>query len=198
MICLIRAAVGSGTEPRYHLCISGSSLKIIHDPLCRQAARDHGGGHSRARVCARTCEIQIVVARMPVAWAEITQLSQVMTKTMRGTFHQVVTLVPGERSESGLELDMHFEIRDAQCRQPAEYVLARLVSNFTPILPAILTQVPNRDDRDQCILSRRGHGWVEPRWCMDIKTGIGGQAQVPNDSLEVFAVVICKEESVRA
>src|SRR3990172_7087672 len=44
----------------------------------------------------------------------------------------------------------------------------------------------------------RRHGRVEPRRGVDVKTGVGGQAQVPNDALKVLAVIACQEESMRA
>ena len=77
-------------------------------------------------------------------------------------------------------------------------MLTRQITKLTPILVSILTQVPDRDDRSQRIVSARRHGWVEPCGGMDIKTGIGGQAQIANDTFEVFAVIVCKEKRMWA
>src|SRR5574337_1057502 len=76
-------------------------------------------------------------------------------------------------------------------------MLARFISKLAPILPPIFAHVPDRDNRSQGVLSARGHGWVEPRRGVDIEAGIRGQAQVPDDALEVLAVIVCKEKSMR-
>ena len=57
--------------------------------------------------------------------------------------------------------------------------------------------VSNRDDRDQRILSAGRHGGVEPRRSVDIKTGIGRQAEVTNDALEILTIIIRKEKRMR-
>ena len=56
----------------------------------------------------------------------------------------------------------------------------------------------NRDDGGQGILSLRSHGWVEPRRGVDIKIGIGGQAQVAVDALEILAIIVRQEKCMRS
>src|ERR1700690_91026 len=75
---------------------------------------------------------------------------------------------------------------------------ARFIAQFTPILIPILAHVTDRDNRDQSIFSGRGHGWVESRWGVNVKTGIGRQAQVTDDALKIFAIVMCKEKRMRS
>src|SRR5512134_1063861 len=77
-------------------------------------------------------------------------------------------------------------------------MLTRLISKLTPILFAIFAHVPDRDDRRQGILSLRRHGWVEPCRGVNIKTGVGWQSQVADNALEVLAVIVRKEKSMRA
>src|SRR5688500_13294800 len=93
---------------------------------------------------------------------------------------------------------MGFDIRDAETRQSAENVPARFVSHSGPILLAILTHVPHRDNRNKCVLPARGHGRIQPGWGVDIKAGIFWQAQVTDDALEVFAVVVGEEKRMRS
>src|SRR5512133_2112288 len=93
---------------------SALSLKVIHDSLRRETPGNHCGRHSRAGMRARSGEIHIVVTRMFIARAEISELHDVMAKSVRGAFHQVIALAPGERREVDLKFDVRFEIVDSQ------------------------------------------------------------------------------------
>src|SRR5215216_3359624 len=110
---------------------------------------------------ARTGEIQIVVTRMLVGWAEVSQLSDVVTKPMCGTLHQVVALTPGKRREVDLEFDMRFEIGNSNRCQSAENMLTCFISDRGPILFAIFGHMPHRDDANHGVFSLRCHGWVK-------------------------------------
>ena len=135
----------------------------------------------------RTCadEIKIVITRMLIARAEVAQLRQVMTKSMRGAFHQVVAFAPGGRRIVHFEFQMVFQVGNAESFQTAEDLLARPVPDPCPILLlTVFVHVPNRDNRDQGVLSLWSHGWVEPRWGVQIKTGVGWQIKVTNDRVE--------------
>ena len=91
-----------------------SSLKVIHDSLCRETPRNHRGRHSRAGMCARAGEIDIAVTRVFIARAEISKLHDVVAKSVRGAFHQVIALAPGERREVCFKFDVRFKIIDSQ------------------------------------------------------------------------------------
>ena len=54
------------------------ALKVIEDVLRGQATWNHGSGYAGAGMSARTREIQILIAWMFIAWAEVSQLSQVV------------------------------------------------------------------------------------------------------------------------
>ena len=68
--------------------------KIVHDPLGRETTRDHRRGHARAGMRARAGEVQIAIARMLVLRAEVSQLAQIVTQSVRGAFHQIVAFLP--------------------------------------------------------------------------------------------------------
>src|SRR5512144_1120672 len=89
-------------------------LKIIHNPLCRQTPGYHRSGHARPWMCACANEIKILVTCMLVARAEVTQLRQVVAKSVCRAFHQVVALPPGEWAIVHFEFQMCFQVRDAE------------------------------------------------------------------------------------
>ena len=91
-------------------------MKIVHDSRRGQTPGYHGRGDAGSRVGAGPDEIEIAVAGMSVAGAEVTQLCQVVTKAVRGAFHQVVALAPREWSVVDLKLDMLYHIRDSKGR----------------------------------------------------------------------------------
>src|SRR3990172_7531516 len=92
---------------------------------------------------------------------------------------------------------MIFQIVNAKRLQTAKNMLARLVPDLCPILSTVFAHVTHRDNRDDRILSLGSHGWVKPRRGVDIKTGVGGQVEIPDDALEIVAVIVCEEEHVR-
>src|SRR5215212_3948953 len=143
------------------------------------------------RACAD--EIKILITRMLITRAEVTQLHQVVAKSMRGAFHQVIAFAPGERCIVHFEFDVLFQIGNAQSLQTAEDLLARSVTDRCPILLrlfSVFTHVPNRDNRDQGVLSLRSHGWIEPARSMNVKTGVGWQGKGMNDRVKVLAVIL--------
>jgi len=62
-------------------------------------------------------------------------------------------------------------------------------------LLSIFAQVPEqgRSPSGYPVAIPGAHGWVEPCRGMDIKAGIGRQAQIPDDALEVLAIIVRKE-----
>src|SRR5512136_1614795 len=149
-------------------------------------------------MCAGPHEVQISVARMPIGWPEVSHLRQRMRQPVSCASLQVIAFTPRERGIRFFEFNVCFEVSNTEGPHTAKDLLARLVSQFAPILFSILAQVTNWDNRDQSILSWRSHGWVEPRRCMNIQAGIGGQAQISDDTLEVLAVIVRQEKSMRA
>src|SRR5215510_12750283 len=116
---------------------SSLHLKVIQYTLRRQTTRDHCSGQPSAGMRTRAGEIQILITGMLIMRAEISQLGQVMAKSVCRAFHQVITLVPGEWCEIHLELNMGFKVGDAKTRQTVEDMLTRIVSNLDPILLAV-------------------------------------------------------------
>jgi hypothetical protein len=86
---------------------------IIYHPLGREAPGNERRGYACAGVRACANEIQVVIAGMFIARAEVGQLGQIVTQPVRGTFHQVIALAPGERGVIHLEFDVLFQIDDA-------------------------------------------------------------------------------------
>ena len=58
---------------------------------------------------------------------------------------------------------------------PFRATLARLIPDPGPVLFSVFAHMPDRDNRDQGILSLRGHGCVKPGRSMDIEAGVGWQ-----------------------
>src|SRR6266511_1306330 len=137
----------------------------------------------------RPDKIKIVVTRMLVARAEVTQLCQVVTQSVRGALHQVVAFAPGERCKVHFEFQMRFQVSDAKNSQATKDLLTCPISDLSPILFSVLAHVPDRNNCNYCVLSLRRHGWDEPGWSMDIKTRIRRQIQVTDDRVEVFAAI---------
>ena len=77
-------------------------------------------------------------------------------------------------------------------------MLARPVSDCTPILIPILGHVTDGYDGDEGILPLGGHGRIKPGGRVDIQAGIGRQVQVAYDAFKIQAVVIRQEKSMRA
>ncbi len=150
------------------------SVKIIlHNAFGDQAAGDHSGGHPRAGMRAGSDEIQVFITGMPVRGPEVRHLRQRMRQSVGGAFHQVISFGPRRGSTRLFELNVRFEVGDAEEPQPAKYLLARLIPKRFPILLPVFTQVTDRDDGRQGILSWRSHGGIEPGRSVDIQAGIG-------------------------
>lgn len=124
---------------------------------------------------------------------EIGQLSQRMGKPVSGTFHQVVTLMPGQRRVIDFEFQMCLKISNSQQCQALEYCLPRLITDVIPILITRFIQVAYRDNGNQGILSWRGCRRVKPCRGMDVKAGIVGQRQALDDGFEVLPVIVGQE-----
>ncbi len=90
------------------------NLQVIHDFLSRETAGYHYGRHACTGMRTRAGEIQIIIMWMFIARSEISQLSNIVTESVRRTFHQVISFAPRERRKIDLELDMRFEIGDSQ------------------------------------------------------------------------------------
>ena len=63
---------------------------------------------------AGTHEVHIPVARMPVGWPEIGHLGQRMSQPVSCAFHQIISIAPRDGGIRLFELDVRFEIGDAQ------------------------------------------------------------------------------------
>ena len=72
-----------------------NQAQLVNNPLGGQAGGDQGGRHTGAGMGAGAHEVQVVVARVAVARAQVPHLQQVMRKPVRGPLHQVVALAPG-------------------------------------------------------------------------------------------------------
>ena len=142
-------------------------------------------------------EVQIPVVGVPVGGPEVGHLGQPMGQAVGGAFRQVISFGPRGRGNRLFELQVRFEVGDAEALQPAKNLLARPSPKRVPILFPVFVQVTDRDDRRQGILSGRGQGGIEPGGGVEVQAGIVGQAQVPIDALEVLPVIVRQEKRLR-
>lgn len=143
-----------------HFPNASTLLEFLDNALRCQAAGDHHRRQAGTGAGAGAGKIQVGVARVAVARAEVAELGQVVAQAVGGAFHQVVPLAPGEGSEIAFEQDVLLKIGDPEQRQPAIDMLARPVADLFPILLAVFAHVADRYVGDQRILPGRRVGWV--------------------------------------
>ena len=101
-------------------CLKYRYGRFLHQSRRRQSSRNQRRRHTGARMGARSGEVEILVARVAVGGAQVAELGDGMAQAVRCASGEVVPFAPGEGGVVDFELDVIFEIGDAQTGETAE------------------------------------------------------------------------------
>ena len=129
---------------------------ILSDALGNQPGREKDNGQAGAGMCACANEIEITVARVPVVWAQVADLPEVVAQTEGRALGQIEVVFILRRAECGFVNDVLANVAQAQALKLVENSVAGTLAQGVPVLRMCAVDVARWHKSCDCVaLGRR-------------------------------------------